>query len=177
MSVDDRPALDDDEEPSAPPLPPPSTELLFGAGQSAWLALVTVGVLIALATSMVALFMAMGDDGGGVAAPTASATALTVEAVEFSFDPRDVAVVADTDVEVTLDNTGTVEHNWTVLELGTTISDETDHDPATVVAEVAAVPGETASGTVNLAAGGYQVICTIAGHFSAGMEGTLEVAS
>jgi uncharacterized cupredoxin-like copper-binding protein len=175
MSIDDRPALDE-EEPSAPPLPPPTTELLFGAGQSAWLALVTVGVLIALGISIVALFMAMGDEGGGVAAPTAPATALTVDADEFSFDPVDAVVVADTDVEVTLDNVGAVEHNWTVLEVGTTVTDEADYDPATAVAEVAADPGASGSATVNLPAGDYQVICTIAGHLAAGMEGTLEVA-
>jgi uncharacterized cupredoxin-like copper-binding protein len=177
MSIDDRPTLDE-EEPAAPPLGEPSTEMLFGAGQSAWLALVTLGVLIALVMSTVALFMAMGDDeGGGVAAPTGPATSLTVVADDFSFDPADASVVADTDVEVTLENAGAVEHNWTVLEAGTTISDEADYDPSTAVAEVAADPGGSVSGTVNLPAGGYQVICTIPGHFAAGMEGTLEVAA
>jgi uncharacterized cupredoxin-like copper-binding protein len=174
MSIDDRPTLDE-EEPAAPPLPPPTTEMLFGAGQSAWLALVTVGVLLALGMSIVALVLATGDDGGGVASPTAPATALTVDADEFSFDPADAVVVADTDVEVTLDNTGAVAHNWTVLELGTTVTDEADYDPAMAIAEVAADPGGSASSTVNLPAGDYQVICTIAGHLAAGMEGTLEV--
>lgn len=178
MSVDDRPALDD-EEPAAPALSEPGTELLFGAGQSAWLALITVGVLLALGISVVALFVASSSDdsGGGAAAPAGPATSVEIEASEFSFDPSDVTVVADTDVAVTLDNVGAVEHNWTVLEAGTSISNESDYDPDTVVAEVEADPGASESGSLNLAAGSYQVICTIAGHFSAGMEGTLEVTS
>ncbi|MCO8127210.1 plastocyanin/azurin family copper-binding protein [Acidimicrobiia bacterium EGI L10123] len=178
MSVDDRRALDD-AEPAAPVLGEPGAELLFSAGQSAWLALISVGVLLALGISTVALFLAMSDDdsGGGAAAPAGPATSVEIEASEFAFDPSDVAVVADTDVAVTLDNVGAVEHNWTVLEAGTTIAEEAEFEPDTVVAEVAADPGASESGSVNLAAGSYQVICTIAGHFAAGMEGTLEVTS
>lgn len=166
-----------DEESAAPRLEGRGAEMLFGAGQSAWLAVVSVGVLIALAVSFVALFIAMNDDDP-VAAPAAgSATSITVEASEFAFDPADVSIVADTDVEVTLDNVGAVEHNWTVLESGMTISDESEFEESMAVAEVIADAGSSSSGSVNLPGGSYQVICTIAGHFSAGMEGTLEVGS
>jgi uncharacterized cupredoxin-like copper-binding protein len=178
MSVEDRPGIDE-EEPAAPPLAEPTTELLFSAGQSAWLAVVTLGVLVAIGISIVALFIAMndGDDGGGSAAPAGPSTSLDIEASEFAFDPADVSIVADTDVEVALANVGAVEHNWTVLEAGTTIASEADYDDSTAVAEVAADPGASESGTVNLPAGSYQVICTVPGHFAAGMEGTLEVTS
>lgn len=169
----------DDEEPAAPPLREPGAEMLFGAGQAAWLAVVSVGVLVALAVSFVALFLAMNDDdpvavpaGGG-----APATSLTVEATEFEFDPADVTIAADTDVEVTLDNVGAVEHNWTVLEAGTTIDDESQFDEALEIVHIHADAGEATSDTVNLVEGSYQVICTIPGHFSAGMAGTLEVVS
>lgn len=178
MSVDDRPGVDE-EEPAAPPLSEPPTELLFSAGQSAWLALVSVGVLIALAVSFVALFMAMNDEdgGGGAAAPSGPASELTVEASEFVFDPADVTIVADTDVPVTLDNVGAVEHNWTVLEAGSTITAEDEYEEAMALTQLVAAPGAAADGSVNLAAGSYQVICTVPGHFSAGMEGTVEVSS
>lgn len=177
MAIDDRMEADE-EEPAAPPLAEPTTELLFSAGQSAWLAIVTVGVLVAIGISLVALFMAMNDDdGGGSAAPSGPATSVSVSASEFAFDPADVAIVADTDVEVTLDNVGAVEHNWTVLEAGTTISTEADYDDGLAVADVAAAAGASESGTVNLPAGSYQIICTVPGHFGAGMEGSLEVGS
>jgi uncharacterized cupredoxin-like copper-binding protein len=175
MSVDHEPAVDE-QEPAAPPLPPATTELAFSAGQSAWLAVVTVGVLVAIGLSIAALVVASGSDGGGgAAAPTGPSTALDIEAREFSFAPADVAIAADTDVPVTLDNIGAVEHNWAVLEAGTTISSESDFDESTVVFQVDADPGTSDSGTVNLAAGSYQVICTVPGHLSAGMEGSLEV--
>lgn len=178
MAIDDRMEADE-EEPAAPPLSEPPTELLFSAGQSAWLAIVSVGVLVALAVSFVALFIAMDDEGGGggAAAPSGPASELTVEASEFVFDPADVAIAADTDVPVTLDNAGAVEHNWTVLESGTTISAEEEYEEAMAVVEIMAGPGASEEDSVNLAAGSYQVICTVPGHFTAGMEGTVEVTS
>lgn len=178
MSVDDRPGVDE-EEPAAPTLPEPTTELLFSAGQSAWLAVVTVGVLIAIGLSVAALVVASNTEGGGggTAAPTGPSTELTVEASEFAFDPADVTIVADTDVPVTLDNVGAVEHSWTVLEAGTTITSESEFDQSLAVTELLANAGSSAEGSVNLAAGTYQVICVIPGHFSAGMEGSIEVSS
>jgi uncharacterized cupredoxin-like copper-binding protein len=178
MSVDDHPGVDE-EEPAAPPLAEPTTELLFSAGQSAWLAAVTVGVLIAIGLSIAALVVAANDSGGGggSAAPSGPASELTIEASEFRFDPADVTIAADTDVPVTIDNVGAVEHSWTVLELGTTIASEGDYDESTAVVDLHADPGSTESGSVNLAAGSYQVICVIPGHFAAGMEGSIEVTS
>ncbi len=177
MSIDEHRGADE-QEPAAPPLAEPSAELLFGAGQSAWLAVVTVGVALALVMSVIALFVALDDDAPAtVAAPSGPVTSVEIEASEFVFDPTEVTVAADTDVAVTLDNVGSVQHNWTVLEAGTTISAESDYDEALAVTTVDAEAGASATGSVNLPAGSYQVICTIAGHFSAGMEGSLEVAS
>ncbi len=166
-----------EQESAAAPLPPPSTELMFGAGQSAWLAVVTVGVLVALAVSFVALFLAMNNDNTAAPAPSGPQTSVTFDASEFAFDPADATIAADADVSVTLDNVGSVEHNWTVLQAGTTIDDETQYDPSLDVTSLTAQAGASDSGTVNLAPGTYQFICTVPGHFSAGMHGTLEVTS
>ena len=105
-----------------------------------------------------------------------AATEATVESTEFNFAPNEISVAADTDVTVTLDNTGSIPHNWTVMAAGVTIGSEADFDAADVAVATADVDGgASATVTVNLAAGEYQVICSIPGHFDAGMRGTLTV--
>ena len=149
-----------------------SSPLLFGQGQAAWLALVTVVATLALVVAVVAVFMASGDGGGGSAAPAGVSDSLTVVATEFAFDPADVTVPAGVEVPVEMENAGAVDHNWKVLSAE--IGSESEFDESLVLGEVPDVPaGETASGSVTVEAGTYQVICTIAGHFEAGMVGTL----
>ena len=109
--------------------------------------------------------------GGGAAEPTSS---LAIGAVDFAFEPDAWTVIADAEADVTLNNDGGIDHNWTVLELGTTISTEDEYDEGTVVAatdDIAA--GESGTVAATYAPGTYQVICTISGHFNSGMSGTL----
>jgi uncharacterized cupredoxin-like copper-binding protein len=91
-----------------------------------------------------------GDDGG--------ATALSVTATEFAFDPATLSVTADEEATVELVNGGTIEHDFTIDEAGVKIA-----APAT----------ETASGSFTVAAGTYAFYCSVPGHREAGMEGTL----
>lgn len=88
-------------------------------------------------------------------------TTIQVTAKEFSFDPADATAPADTDVTVEVVNVGSIEHDWTIESESVAI-------PVTA--------GQTATGTVNLPAGTYKVICSIPGHEEAGMKGTLTVA-
>lgn len=96
------------------------------------------------------------------AAPASSASGdgVTVVASEFAFDPVDLTLPADEDVEVTLENAGVVEHDITVDELDL---------------EIYAAASETVTETVNVAAGTYDFYCSIPGHRASGMEGTLTV--
>jgi plastocyanin len=169
----DTSASDDfDEDPPAEPAG--SSDILLGAGQSMWLALVTVGTILALVLSVVAIIMSRseGDSGGGGGDDEASSVAIS--AVEFAFEPDAWTVVADTEAEVTLNNDGSLEHNWTVLEQGTTISSEDEYDAGTVVAATEDIAGgESDTVVASYTPGTYQVICTISGHFNAGMSGTL----
>lgn len=111
------------------------------------------------------------DDGGA-----GGATAATIGASEFAFDPADSTIAADTDVRVTLHNSGAIDHEWVVLKQGTTIDAEADFDESMVAVRIGSIgAGAEATGTVNLPAGDYQVICALIGHFDAGMKGTLEV--
>ncbi len=101
--------------------------------------------------------------GGTPAAPAAAAgsTAVSIGEYDLYFEPADVTIPANTDVQVTLTNNGALEHNWDVL--GTSFK--------TQIAGNGAV--ETI--TVNLAAGSYDVQCDVPGHAAAGMVGVLTV--
>jgi plastocyanin len=154
-----------------------ASPMVYGEGQSAWLALVTVVAFGALALAIVAVVLASGDDGGGdgaAPAPSGPSDALSITVTEFAFDPADSEVFADQEASVALVNEGAVEHNWTVLQAGTFIASEDEFDESLVEAEVGdAAAGGSAEGAVTLAEGEYQVICTISGHFDAGMQGTV----
>lgn len=92
------------------------------------------------------------------AAPAAAAGGVTVVATEFAFEPEDISIAADEDVDLTLQNAGVVEHDITIDELDL---------------EIYADATETVTETVNIPAGTYEIYCSIPGHRSSGMEGTL----
>lgn len=92
----------------------------------------------------------------------AGATAVTVAAGDLFFDPKELTIAANTDVQVTLNNGGALAHDWAVRDqnIGTSLLN----------------PGASETITVNLPAGSYQFYCTVPGHAEAGMVGTLTVA-
>jgi plastocyanin len=103
-----------------------------------------------------------GDGGNGDTADNGGAggDGITIVATEYEFDPSDVSIPADTAVEVTLENQGIIEHDWTVDELDV---------------EIYTDAGDTNTVTVTAAAGTYDVYCSIPGHRELGMEGSLTV--
>ena len=138
----------------------------------------TVGA-IGVATSAVGLRAVMAQDEGD-STPTAGATpgatpgaspeaqaaggndeAVTVVAVDIDFEPAEFTIPADTDVEITVDNEGALQHDF-IIE---------DTDFATELLD----GGESETITVNLEAGEYVYYCSVPGHREAGMEGTLTV--
>lgn len=154
------------------------SEILIGSGQGVWLAAVTVIAVLALVVAFVALVIASDEDGATTVTPTtvAAATELSVTTTEFKFEPTSWTAKAGTEVTVTLENAGNLPHEWAVLEAGTTITEESEFTADLVVARVPITdPGKTATATINLAAGTYQVICSVPGHFLSGMQGTLGV--
>jgi uncharacterized cupredoxin-like copper-binding protein len=120
-----------------------------------------------LASSLVVLTACGGSDGGGATDTAADAAAtssggVTIEATEFEYNPGDFSLPADEATELTLANKGVVEHDIVVEELD---------DRELVFANA----GETVTETVTVPAGTYTFYCSIPGHRSAGMEGTLTV--
>jgi uncharacterized cupredoxin-like copper-binding protein len=123
--------------------------------------------------------------GSTSAAPTTTQS-FTVAAKEFGFAPAQLTVTAGQPVELTFQNTGAVEHDWSVREIdlagNPVVTGETDgghmtgdiHDAPKL--HVAA--GPTAQGKLRFTpskVGTYEVLCTVAGHKEAGMVGTLTV--
>jgi plastocyanin len=118
-----------------------------------------------------------GDDGdaGNGAAGDAS-TSIQASATEFAFDPDSWTVPAGEPVTLDFTNDGDIEHEWVIIEQGTTLSATEEFEEDHVVWEIEAAPGETETGEFTVdEAGTYQVVCAIEGHLDAGMEGTLEV--
>lgn len=99
--------------------------------------------------------------GATPAATEGEPAAVTIESFDLGFTPDDVSIPADTDMDLTLRNTGVLEHNFRI------------DDPEVFIDLVPG--GESRSLTVNLPAGSYQFYCSVPGHAAAGMVGTLTV--
>jgi len=109
------------------------------------------------------------------ATPTTDATpaaacvnAVTIEAYDIYFDPKDVTIPADTDVRVNLPNHGVTAHNFSITEHK---NDNVPFEPISI--DLA--PGKTEQVTINAPAGAYYFYCNVPGHEAAGMWGTLTV--
>lgn len=121
------------------------------------------------------------EGGGGAAAPAASPAAGGGEATaapaagggeaaaaespvitmhDIYFDPAEFTIPANTPVKVSLPNEGAAVHDFSIDELGISVTVN---------------PGETGEVEINAPAGEYEYYCNIPGHKEAGMVGTLTV--
>jgi plastocyanin len=123
-----------------------------------------------------ALVVAVAACGGGEAVPTDPNPIISVAMTDFRFSPADVRVAAGASVTIEGRNAGDVVHSWVLLDAGVQVDRMSQFDPATVLAELEAAEGDVSSITFTAPPPGeYQVICTITGHLSSGMEGTFIV--
>lgn len=111
----------------------------------------------------------------------AASTSLEVTASEFQFSPAEWTVPAGGEITIDITNEGSILHEWVLMQPGVEIESEADlpeteeellADFVYVEDEVEAGDSKTLTFTAP-AAGTYQVICAIEGHFDSGMEGTL----
>lgn len=96
-----------------------------------------------------------------MASPEAGGEEITVLAEDIKFDKTELTIPANTDVKITLENKGVLEHDFVIDELDILIGPIKG--------------GETAEGTINAEKGEYDYYCSIPGHREAGMEGKLTV--
>jgi uncharacterized cupredoxin-like copper-binding protein len=98
---------------------------------------------------------------------------------DFKYDPATWTVPAGATVTLNLKNDGTVTHEWLLLDLGTNVTppfdEEAVKDKILVDQDVDAGQSTTIQFTAPTAPGDYQVVCGVAGHLEAGMQGTLTV--
>ncbi len=94
-------------------------------------------------------------------APIQGARDLQVTVRDFDLVPNEVRVAAGEAINLTVTNEGAAPHDFTVPDLGV---------------RVVVAPGETATvGFTASVAGSYETLCTVPGHASLGMGGTLIV--
>ena len=120
-------------------------------------------ILIIAGSLMLAACGGDGDDAGnGNGAADGGEATVSVNGTDaLAFDPDQLSAAAGS-ITVELTSEQAVEHTFVVEEASDT-------------EVVAAAPGETSTGTIELEAGSYTFYCDVPGHREAGMEGTLEV--
>lgn len=126
-------------------------------------------ILVMAVIAMAALLAACGANSAppasGAAAPAGggSEQELKVTASDFKFDPNSFTVKAGQKVKVTMTNKGAVDHNWVVNDAS-----------GAQVFKMTVTVGKTLSGEFTLpTAGTYTLICDVAGHKEAGMQGKI----
>jgi uncharacterized cupredoxin-like copper-binding protein len=119
----------------------------------------------------------------GGAASSSGAQQFTVQVSEFSFQPAAIEVLVGQPVKLTLQNKGTVEHDWSIQKIPVIDVKETGQvghymggSTGKPDLHMSALMGKSAELEFTpTRAGTYQIACTVAGHKEAGMVGTLVV--
>ncbi len=104
-------------------------------------------------------------------------TTIQVTLSDFKFDPSSWTVNAGKPVTVDLNNTASVAHTWTVMKtpISGSFTSANQSDILYNSGQIAPGTTKTVTFTAPSTSGDYQVICTIPGHFEAGMVGHLVV--
>jgi uncharacterized cupredoxin-like copper-binding protein len=104
---------------------------------------------------------------------------LTVDMAEFMFEPAQLSVPANAQVTINLSNSGTLEHEFVIMNMGEEVTAPVNEDTIEGKVfwehELEAGASETLQFQAPSEPGTYQIICGIAGHLEQGMEGTLTV--
>lgn len=112
------------------------------------------------AVALVLMLVAAGCGGGGAAA---GGNEIKVTASDYKFTPADITVKRGEAITITLENKGSVEHDWVAEAIN---------------AKFAAVvkPGQTGKLTFTASqAGTFDFHCTVPGHKELGMVGKITV--
>jgi nitrite reductase (NO-forming) len=133
--------------------------VLFASAVATVMVLTVISVLIATQTGNT-LPVSASPSSATVANPGAVLGEIGISAFDLGFDPATVDVAQAGAYTVMFHNTGAVAHDLTFAD-GT---------------KIAAEPGQMATGTVTIPAGGTTFICSVPGHAAAGMTGVVTVA-
>ena len=143
-------------------------------------------LLIAIGTLLLA---ACGDDDGGDEGGGGDEGTLSVNTIDFAFDPAAYNISAGEETTVQVVNEAADVHTWVVMKPGASVedyiksyphpglvpgSDGSSEDTLVKAAASGGTEGTPVTFTIQ-EAGTYQVICDIPGHLEDGMEGELVV--
>jgi plastocyanin len=124
---------------------------------------VTRALTLAMAAAVGLAGCGGGSGGGGKSVTVPAGKPVAVTAKEYSFDPGTIEVSAGT-VRFDLKNDGGQAHDLHVVKDGRDLGGTSIFGP-----------GQSQSGTVKLAAGTYDFVCTVGNHEALGMKGKLTV--
>jgi uncharacterized cupredoxin-like copper-binding protein len=102
-----------------------------------------------------------------------------VAASEFRFEPASITLNANAATTLTFKNVGQTLHDLTIVSGPGIPTPDThasgDHGAEKQPYHVVAEAGKETTLDLNLPAGSYMFICTVAGHKELGMQGTITV--
>ena len=127
---------------------------------------------VAILGMFVAMLAACGTGG--------PKTSHTVIMSDFSYTPSRLLVPAGEAITLRISNEGAVVHNFIVMEAGAELGSDFDPaDEAKAYWSLELQPGASQTATFPAPAepGEYLIVCSTAGHYIAGMTGTLEVVA
>jgi uncharacterized cupredoxin-like copper-binding protein len=105
-----------------------------------------------------------GDDNGGETTTGTASQTFSISATDYAFTPSTVTVDAPGTYTFDLTNDGATDH---AIEIEGQGSEERSDTVS---------PGESASVTIDLQSGTYEMYCPIDGHRAQGMEGEVTVS-
>jgi len=146
-----------------------------------------IGIAAALALTACGGGGSSGEGGSGGEGGTAQAVSVAADpSGTLAYQQTTLSGAADTQIPVNFSNPAPVQHNWVLVEAG-----QEDAVAAAGAANGGTVPNGTAGvivagavldangqETINVPptpAGTYPYICTVPGHYQAGMRGTMTI--
>ena len=121
----------------------------------------------------IGLTLALTACGGG-----GPSTNLSVDMVEFMFNPTNFTVPAGQEITLELSNNGAVVHDFIIMNLGAEVGqDFGEEDEPNIYWKAELEPGSSNTYTFTAPSqpGEYQVVCGTPGHYLAGMVAKLNV--
>jgi uncharacterized cupredoxin-like copper-binding protein len=107
-------------------------------------------------------------------------TKIDVAFTDFQFVPADFVIPAGQEITINARNSGAVVHEFVIMKLGATVGEDFgDEDEENIYWEIEVEAGGSATATFTAPSepGEYQLVCGTAGHFIAGMVGSLTVVA
>lgn len=151
----------------------------------------TAGVLGAMLLILAACGGGGAPAGTGGGAPAGNTLTLNADTIQLAFDQTELTTTAGAPTTLTLNNPAPLEHNWVLIRGDEAAAVQVNqegiaagpnngyipNDPERIIAHTALVQpngSDTITFTVDQP-GSYIYICTVPGHYDAGMRGVLTV--